>query len=92
MSKAKPYCISKMEVFHAYQAVKENKGAAGIDKVSLKDFEQDYKNNLYKIWNRMSSGSYFPSPVRKVEIPKAKNKDCLLQEFRKKRRLSASNV
>jgi len=78
MSKAKPYCISKMEVFHAYQAVKENKGAAGIDKVSLKDFEQDYKNNLYKIWNRMSSGSYFPLPVRKVEIPKAKDKKRIL--------------
>ena len=70
MSEAKPFCISKKEVWEAYQRVKENKGAAGIDEQSIEDFEKDLKKNLYKIWNRMSSGSYFPPPVRTVKIPK----------------------
>ena len=70
LSKAKPFCISKRVVFEAYKRVKANKGAAGIDKESITDFEKDLKNNLYKIWNRMSSGSYFPPPVREVGIDK----------------------
>ena len=70
MSKAKSFCISKRVVLEAYKRVKANKGAAGIDKESIADFEKDLKNNLYKIWNRMSSGSYFPPPVREVGIDK----------------------
>ena len=66
----KPFDISKRAVWEAYEKVRANKGAPGVDKVSLADFEKDLKNNLYKIWNRMSSGSYFPPPVRAVEIPK----------------------
>jgi RNA-directed DNA polymerase len=71
MAEAKPYSISKQVVWEAYQKVKANKGAAGVDGQSIEAFETDLKNNLYKIWNRMSSGSYFPPPVRLVEIPKA---------------------
>ena len=70
MSKAKPFCISKQVVWKAYKRVKANKGAEGVDEESLADFEKDLKNNLYKIWNRMSSGSYFPPPVRAVDIAK----------------------
>jgi RNA-directed DNA polymerase len=70
MSEAKPFCISKNEVWEAYQRVKANKGAAGVDDESIEDFERKLKDNLYKIWNRMSSGSYFPPPVRTVKIPK----------------------
>jgi hypothetical protein len=70
MSKAKPYCISKQEVWEAYKRVKANQGAAGVDEQSIADFERNLKRNLYKIWNRMSSGSYFPPPVRAVEIEK----------------------
>ncbi len=70
MSKAKPFSISKRVVFEAYKRVKANKGAAGVDNESIADFEKDLKNNLYRIWNRMSSGSYFPPPVRVVEIEK----------------------
>ena len=70
MSKAKPFSISKQVVFEAYKRVKANQGAAGVDGESIFDFEQDWKNNLYKIWNRMSSGSYFPPPVRLVGIAK----------------------
>ena len=70
MSKAKPFSISKRVVFEAYKRVKANKGAAGVDGESIADFEKDLKNNLYKIWNRMSSGSYFPPAVRLVEIAK----------------------
>jgi RNA-directed DNA polymerase len=70
MSQAKPFCISKNEVWEAYQRVKANKGAAGVDDESIEDFERNLKDNLYKIWNRMSSGSYFPPPVRTVKIPK----------------------
>src|SRR5215469_10707841 len=60
MNEAKPFCISKKEVWEAYQRVKENKGAAGVDEESIEDFEKNLKKNLYKIWNRMSSGNYFP--------------------------------
>ena len=70
MDKTKSYEISKHVVLEAFQRVKANKGAAGIDDESLEAFEVNLKNNLYKIWNRMSSGSYFPPPVKAVEIPK----------------------
>jgi RNA-directed DNA polymerase len=68
----KPYEISKWTVWEAYRKVKANKGAPGVDGQSLAAFETDLRGNLYKIWNRMSSGSYFPPPVRAVEIPKAR--------------------
>jgi group II intron reverse transcriptase/maturase len=70
-SSGKPFEISKWEVLEAYRKVQANGGAPGVDGVTLEEFEEDLKNNLYKIWNRMSSGSYFPPPVRAVEIPKA---------------------
>jgi len=70
VSEAKPYCITKQEVWEAYKRVKANQGAAGVDEQSITDFEENLKDNLYKIWNRMSSGSYFPPPVRTVKIPK----------------------
>lgn len=70
METPKPYTISRLLVWDAYQRVKANRGAAGVDGLSLAAFEADLKNNLYKIWNRMSSGSYFPPPVKAVEIPK----------------------
>ena len=70
MPEAKPFDISKQLVWDAYQRVKANRGAAGVDGESLSMFEKDLKGNLYKVWNRMSSGSYCPPPVRRVEIPK----------------------
>jgi RNA-directed DNA polymerase len=70
MKESKPYAISERIVREAYRVVKSNKGAAGIDGESIAEFERNLENNLYKIWNRMSSGSYFPPPVRAVEIPK----------------------
>lgn len=70
MPEAKPYVIPKQLVWDAHQRVKANRGAAGVDGESLAAFEKDLKNNLYKVWNRMSSGSYFPPPVRLVEIEK----------------------
>jgi group II intron reverse transcriptase/maturase len=70
VSKAKPYDISEQVVWEAYKRVKANRGGAGVDGESLATFEKDLKGNLYKIWNRMSSGSYFPPPVRLAEIPK----------------------
>ena len=70
MNKTKPFSISTKIVGDAYKRVKVNKGAAGVDAVSLEDFEKNLENNLYKLWNRMSSGSYFPPPVRAVEIDK----------------------
>lgn len=70
MSEAKPFSISKRVVWEAYERVKANKGAAGVDSETVEEFEKDLKNNLYKLWNRMSSGAYFPPPVRTVEIPK----------------------
>ena len=69
-SSGKPFDISKREVWEAYERVRANKGAPGVDGCSIQEFEADLKNNLYKIWNRMSSGSYFPPPVRAVEVPK----------------------
>ncbi len=71
MGEVKPYAISKQLVWEAYKRIKANRGAAGVDGESLATFEKDLKRNLYKVWNRMSSGSYFPPPVRLVEIPKA---------------------
>ena len=70
MSQAKPFVISKQLVWEAYKRVKANQGAAGVDSESVERFESNLKNNLYKIWNRMSSGTYFPPPVRTVAIPK----------------------
>jgi RNA-directed DNA polymerase len=69
-SSGKSFYISKWEVWEAYREVKANKGAPGVDGQTLEEFEKDPKGNLYKIWNRMSSGTYFPPPVRAVEIPK----------------------
>jgi len=66
----KPYDISKRKVLEAYRRVKANRGAAGIDGESLAVFEANLVGNLYKLWNRMSSGSYFPPPVKQVRIPK----------------------
>jgi group II intron reverse transcriptase/maturase len=66
----KPFNITKMQVYEAYKAVKSNHGAAGVDKETIERFEANVKGNLYKLWNRMSSGSYFPPPVRAVSIPK----------------------
>src|SRR6516165_478142 len=66
----KPFTIAKRQVYEAYRAVKSNGGAAGVDKQTIEQFEADLQNHLYKLWNRMSSGSYFPPPVRAVSIPK----------------------
>ena len=71
MDEAKPFDIPKREVWEAFKKVKANQGAAGVDGQSIADFEADLSNNLYKLWNRLSSGSYFPPPVRRVDIPKA---------------------
>ena len=69
-SQVKPFDIPKQMVWEAYRRVAANEGAPGVDRQTLDEFESDLKNNLFKIWNRMSSGSYFPPPVRAVEIPK----------------------
>ena len=66
----KPFHIDKRLVYEAYKAVKSNRGAAGVDEQTIEQFEADLSGNLYKIWNRMSSGTYFPPPVRAVAIPK----------------------
>jgi len=71
MTEAKPFCISKRAVWDAWLRVKANRGAAGVDEESIAQFEKRLKPNLYKIWNRLSSGTYFPPPVRIVKIPKA---------------------
>jgi group II intron reverse transcriptase/maturase len=70
MTQAKPFNITKQEVWEAYKKVRSNKGAPGIDEQSIEDFESNLKGNLYALWNRMSSGSYFSLPVKRVEIPK----------------------
>lgn len=70
MNKVKSYKIPKQLVMQAYLKVKANKGAAGIDEETIDEFERELKNNLYKIWNRMSSGSYFPPAVKGIDIPK----------------------
>jgi RNA-directed DNA polymerase len=78
VKKAKPFEISKKVVLEAWRQVEANRGAAGVDKESIAEFGKDLKNNLYKIWNRMSSGSYFPPPVRAVGIPKKSGGERLL--------------
>src|SRR6056297_917934 len=70
MSESKPFCISKWMVYQAWLKVRANGGSAGVDGVTIEDFEKKLKLNLYQIWNRMSSGSYFPPPVLRVMIPK----------------------
>ena len=70
MTETKPFVISKRLVWEAYQRVKANKGAAGIDGQTLEQFDADLSGNLYQIWNRMSSGTYFPPAVKAVPIPK----------------------
>ncbi len=70
MSEAKSFAISKRQVWEAYKKVKANKGAAGVDGQTISEFEKNLEGNLYKLWNRMASGSYFPLPVKRVEIPK----------------------
>jgi RNA-directed DNA polymerase len=70
VDKAKPFCIAKREVWEAYKRIKANHGAAGVDGQSIAEFEEDLSNNLYRLWNRLSSGSYFPPPVLRVDIPK----------------------
>ena len=70
MDEVKPFDIPKREVWEAFKKVKANQGAAGVDGQSIADFEADLTNNLYELWNRLSSGSYFPPPVRRVDIPK----------------------
>jgi RNA-directed DNA polymerase len=67
---SKPFHIDKKRVYEAYKAVRSNRGAAGVDGQTLEQFDEDLRGNLYKIWNRMSSGSYRPPPVRAVSIPK----------------------
>ena len=74
VDKAKPFDIPKREVWKAFKKVKANQGAAGVDGKTVAGFEADLSNNLYKLWNRMSSGSYFPPPVRRVDIPKGDSK------------------
>ena len=71
LTKTKPFSISKQVVWESYRRVKANQGTAGVDGQSIRDFEVNLKDNLYKIWNRMSSGCYFPPPVRTVDIPKS---------------------
>lgn len=70
MIETKPFIISKWQVLRAFELVKANAGAAGVDNQSISDFEQNLKGNLYRLWNRLSSGSYFPPPVKAVAIPK----------------------
>jgi RNA-directed DNA polymerase len=71
VDEAKPFEISKREVWEAFKRVKANQGAAGVDGQSISEFEANLSDNLYKLWNRLSSGSYFPPPVRRVDIPKS---------------------
>lgn len=66
----KPFEIPKKLIWEAFQCVKANGGAAGVDQESIEKFESDLSGNLYKLWNRMCSGSYFPPPVKAVPIPK----------------------
>ncbi len=78
MKEGKAFQISQNEVLNAYKAVKANKGAGGVDGIELEEFDKDWKNRLYILWNRMSSGSYYPKPVRGVGIPKKNGKKRLL--------------
>ena len=70
MNSTKSLPISKDMVWRAWLKVKANKGRMGVDRQSIEDFETDFENNLYKLWNRLASGSYFPPSVLGVEIPK----------------------
>ena len=74
MEKVKSFVIDKRLVAEAWKRVKANRGSAGVDNVGIDDFEAKLEDNLYKVWNRMSSGSYFPPPVKVVEIPKSDGK------------------
>ena len=74
MNQAKPFPITKRQVWEAYKRVKANKGGTGVDGQTIEDFERNLINNLYKLWNRLASGSYLPPPVRRVEIPKSDGK------------------
>ncbi|HAL74994.1 MAG TPA: RNA-directed DNA polymerase [Clostridiales bacterium] len=78
MREGQSYEISQHQVLEAYKRVKANQGAAGVDGVTFSEYEKELKNNLYKLWNRMSSGSYFPQAVKGVEIPKKNGKKRLL--------------
>jgi RNA-directed DNA polymerase len=78
VSETKPFNISKQLVMQAYRLVKANRGAAGVDQQSLADFETKLQDNLYKLWNRMSSGTYFPPPVKAVGIPKKQGGERIL--------------
>jgi len=71
LKQAKPFPITKRQVWEAYKQVKANQGCAGVDEQTLELFDQDLEDNLYKLWNRLASGSYQPPPVKRVEIPKA---------------------
>jgi RNA-directed DNA polymerase len=70
MKTARPFEISKQQVWLAYQNVKSNNGAAGVDQIPIEEFGSNLKNNLYKLWNHMVSGNYFPSVVKAVPILK----------------------
>lgn len=78
MKEVKSFQITQNEVLSAYKVVKANKGAGGVDRVDFEMFEKNWKNRLYTLWNRMSSGTYFPKPMRGVEIPKKNGKVRLL--------------
>ena len=69
MDKTKPCGIAKRDVWEAYKQMKANHGAAGVDGQSIEPFEEDVENNLYRLWNRLASGSYVPSPVRRTSKP-----------------------
>jgi len=67
--------ISKQQIWLAYKKVKSNQGSAGVDQISMEEFDADRSKHLYKLWNRMASGSYFPAPVKEVEISKNDGKN-----------------
>ena len=71
MTQAKPFPITKRQVWEAYKRVKAHQAGVGVDEQSLAEFAEDLENNLYKLWNRLASGSWMPPPVKRVEIPKA---------------------
>ena len=74
VEEAKSFDVSKREVWEAYKRVRAKRGAAGVDGVTMEEFDADLKRNLYRIWNRLASGSYFPPPVKRVDIPKGDGK------------------
>lgn len=71
MNETKPFEIDKRLIYEAYKKVKSNKGGSGIDGITIEEYDKDLSNNLYRLWNRMSSGSYMPQSVKLVEIPKS---------------------